>query len=308
MIMGLSLIMFQIPKPKISLYNQENKILHGYILVITAAVAAMLTVLTNESVPYLLAHGESEKALELLTNYNAETTPSTRTRNLFEKLKSAVEADQLKSANIFSADNVRPLTVFCAARLLHLFSSSIPILKLSITCLHYMLNKFAVLSVYSETVFYCTFFCARLIHGLIGLCLSGLMDRYRIYHGLAAFSGIVIFSILLLISLFHNNLALVVELVSLYMLLNHLTAFGLDTIQIHCVAELFPMKKRPWSVVAGDILEHTAHATLLVLYNLGYVNIVILVTGLGLIGNTLLMHRIQDGKMRKAITDLKPFC
>lgn len=305
--MGLSLIMFQIPKPKISLYNQENKILHGYILALIAAVATILTVLTNESIPHLIAHGKSERALELLTNYNAETTPSTKTRNLFEQLKSAVEADQSKSRNIFSADNLRPLLVFCAARLLHLFSSSIPILKLSITCLHYIIKKVPVLSVCSETVFYSAFFCARLIHGWIGLCLSGFTDRYRVYHGLAAFSGILIFSVLLLISLFHDNIPLVVELVSLYLFLNHLTAFGLDTIQILYVAELFPMKKRAWSIVVGDILEHTTHGILLVLYNFGYVNFVILLTGLGLVGNTLLMHRFQNEKIRKAIADLKPF-
>lgn len=230
----------------------------------------ILAMLTKESIPFLLANNQDDKALKVLIECRGENTASMDTLRIFTEIKSMhLSNTNTEQKTLFTQSNLSIFATIIAFRLLALLTTNIPIM--AIICSSSALSM-------EQTNLFLIYLGSRLINATLYLAISRWSSNScNFYYNLAIINGI---ALLLISSPFRINLVYLKEFVIVYLFTNNLMAFGIDALKYEHISR-FIFVKWPWSIAIGDIYEQFVHAILFVLCTLHLCNVVIVICGLG---------------------------
>lgn len=237
----------------------SNRFIGVYLLGYAIFTLVLTPTATNESVPYLIAHGREEEALQKYVQLRSERHPTAFTLSGFAEVRSAVLDDKDLSKNILSEGNWHPLMLIAGSRCLSLFLVNVPLL----VCLIVLRGKGDDAD-WPRALIWLQ--CLRIVLGFVPILYCSALTRNSVLYRLGIGTG-VYFLLLALIVFFSDSIHVVIIVMAcLGTICFAVTALGLDAIQHVQSAEAFPLIKKPFSLAFLSILEQFVHILSIVLF------------------------------------------
>lgn len=241
----------------------SNRLIGVHLLGFAVFAVIVTPSATNESVPYLIAHGREDEALQKYAQLRSERYPTTLTVSEFAEVRSAVQEDQKLSGHILHDGNMGPLLLVLPARLLSLFLINLPLL----VCLIRMnTNPNDGLSI-EETQALIWLQVIRIFFGIVPVMYCSALKRNFVLYRMSIFTGLV-FLITACTIIYEDSVQrwLRTSFAMAALFCYGGTALGLDAVQHVQSAEAFPLTKKPASLAFVAAVEHGLHIVTIIAY------------------------------------------
>lgn len=227
-------------------------------MVFSALAIIMASLLTYESVPYLLRAGNETKALQNMMRLRSESMETQKIHQDFQEMKLMVSQDMRESRNPFSEGNCRPTMFMTAIKVMAFCGNNwvLNIIQIYIVALVVPgSNQLAPLILTA----------VRLIMSVVTAFVVDLMPRKLMLAISGGATGVVLLVTGILEVSVTGGGGVYALLV--FCILHQLTvAFGVDPLQHILMAEAFSTTKKTWSITCIAILEHLMHIIALAIF------------------------------------------
>lgn len=254
-------------------YSKESKVttIIAYFVIITAIIAMLInTILTHDTIPFLLSRGDDTKAFKLLQQFKVQHLSMIDIRYEFERIRFDVIQEELHmNRSIRAKVNYVPLTTMCGIRILNLLFTNIPITILLVWQEKKDTTNAAQNEVYVTPLASLLLLqCFRLFLGLLLTISSKKYQFNRFNYKLSFLCGISLvlsYVIYLLVGSFYVVMNTVYFPIAIIITISFLILpIPLDTIQYCQSADSYSRVKNTWALAFAIFVEHFLHLMLIV--------------------------------------------
>lgn len=259
----------------------------GIVTLVYAGLGIVLnTMLTYESVPYLLRHGQDREALQTMMRLRNDASETWSIRNDIADMRLMVSQDKNESRNIFSTGNGRPVLLISLVRLQAFLANN--------QLVNYLLIAIVQLLVVDRISIFASPMIvtgARTAATFVSVFAGDYFGRkwFLTLSGGVAGLAMLTFAVLIMTS---STLSGYVVLICVFQVF---VGYGIEPMQHVLTSEAFSLNKKSWSIAFVTAFEYLLHiGAVYVRYHLHVTSDVIygvlLTTALGILILTAVLH------------------